>query len=250
MISDAMADDAWLNMLYDSYTTLLLIPQASKTDAMDLWVNVKISFLDPQTNQSNDTWRDVFWSSYLGKYSSLAEIPVSNVSVGNTTFSLESSYTRLDCERAKAEKSPKKSCSPLKWKYDVLDGEIDGYWRSKAFKYGSWNGFSFYEPEFRASWGLGLDRFVDDLSIPELDSPVTPAIFENETGIEAGPTRLLFQVEFNTRLGYGAQFSCDVRQEYVESRVNCSRSDGSANHYCWGLFRRKGRPLIILRGTL
>jgi hypothetical protein len=141
--------------------------------------------------------------------------------------SLESSYIRLNCQSAEIVRNRK--WSPLKWKYDMSDGTYH-YWRPEALKNGSWNGFSFYEP--RASWGLGLDRFVDDLWIPEVDSPVSPAIFENETNIEAGPTRLLFQADFSTWFNYEAQFICDLRQDYVESRVNCSRRDASARQNC------------------
>ncbi|KAH7122842.1 hypothetical protein EDB81DRAFT_765822 [Dactylonectria macrodidyma] len=87
------------SLLANWYNALLLIPGIPETNAMGLWGNVKIPFLSQEQGgeSSSGDWTDVTWSPDLGSYSVIVGTAVTNVSVGNTTLSLESSSLDLDC---------------------------------------------------------------------------------------------------------------------------------------------------------
>jgi hypothetical protein len=73
--------------------SLVLLPENIQTDTMDMWGYVKIPFMDDgygDDTASDPEWRDVVWSPSRERFSALAGVPVSDVPVGNTTFSLES----------------------------------------------------------------------------------------------------------------------------------------------------------------
>jgi hypothetical protein len=121
-------------------------------------------------------------------------------------------------------------------------------------------------PLKQISWHLALDRFVDSIWLNEtwvkdhhgLDyyddrfeskfpylaqSFSTPRLLANETGIEAGKTRLYSYFSFNPRRGAGGDSVsayCDVRQKYVETRVHCERSVNSRQN-CTAIRQRPSR---------
>lgn len=70
----------------------LLSARSGKTDPVDVGGNVKIPLL--KSDDNNDC-RSVSWSPELEHHTALLGIPVANASMGNTTFSLESSFIDL-----------------------------------------------------------------------------------------------------------------------------------------------------------
>ncbi|KAJ4200445.1 hypothetical protein NW767_007510 [Fusarium falciforme] len=79
------------------YRALLLAPPTIKTDSMDLWGNVKIPFLSEETDHHD--WSQVSWSPDPEYFSSFARYPVVNVSMGNSTFYMQTSYLQLNCSK-------------------------------------------------------------------------------------------------------------------------------------------------------
>lgn len=93
-IDDYRSTQAYMQTMYSA---LLLAPPSAKSNAMDLWGNVKIPKLEVDGDDKG--WKNVSsWNSEPDSYSSLVGLPVTNVTQGNTTFSLESSYIDLDCK--------------------------------------------------------------------------------------------------------------------------------------------------------
>jgi len=79
----------------------LIAPTDIKTSSMDLWGNVRIPYYSSTLNASSETDSDG-WTQipegFVPTYSSLFGLPVSSVQVGNTTFTVESSYIQLACD--------------------------------------------------------------------------------------------------------------------------------------------------------
>ncbi|KAM6526186.1 hypothetical protein FSOLCH5_002313 [Fusarium solani] len=93
------------------------------------------------------------------------------------------------------------------------------------------------------TWSFGVDRFVDSFWLKPLHlfdrlpwdrvglSKFTrPLIFENETGIESKPANLFVEAVIRpagSTLGpqtFKVAAKCEIKQRYIESRVNCSRT--------------------------
>lgn len=80
------------------------------------------------------------------------------------------------------------------------------------------------------TWGVAIDRFVDVYWLNNItdrkelwDLGFTPAIFEEQKGVEVKPTNILFQAKFSLnaytrRLGVHAL--CQAHQKHVQSRVH------------------------------
>ncbi|KAJ4197197.1 hypothetical protein NW767_009089 [Fusarium falciforme] len=101
------------------------------------------------------------------------------------------------------------------------------------------------------TWSMAIDRFVDAYWLNNItdrkelwDLGFTPAIFEQQKGVQVKPTNILFQAKFSLnayarRLGVHAL--CQAHQEYVESRVECSRRSSSARYECSVVAQRPSR---------
>ncbi|RTE83353.1 hypothetical protein BHE90_002162 [Fusarium euwallaceae] len=226
------ASEELMRYLGNWYSALLLAPLTIKTDGMDLWGNVKVPFLSEESNHSN--WSQVSWSPDPEYFSSLAGYPVSNVSMGNSTFSMQTSYLQLNCSKQQRR--------AWDFVYNMTSLENFFEWDNVTYQNGTiygardWTGTS-------TAWNFGVDRFVDpfwlntSLLSERLDwgRPYTtafrrPFIFENETGIESRPGNLFFDSQIITG-GRGEQVpfytvaaECEMKQKYIESRVSCSRS--------------------------
>ncbi|KAM5374380.1 hypothetical protein ACJZ2D_006553 [Fusarium nematophilum] len=221
------------------YSALLLAPESSNTDVMDLWGNVKIPFLSQDgTDLSSGAWRQVQQNPQLESYSALAGLPVTNVLAGNTTFTIESSYLSLDCSKMRQE--------PRVLMWDDSDW-VHQEWGTVPCRNGSWHGFDMLrggeeKDKTRAAWSLALNRFVDnfwvnrsvvDQRFPDMPGHATPVIFAHEEGIRVGPTELHFEAKlFELVDSYIITADCDIEQTYVESRINCSRIDPLSRQNC------------------
>ncbi|KAM0439602.1 hypothetical protein ACHAPT_000694 [Fusarium lateritium] len=227
---------AFLSYLGIMFGAALLSPKSARIDSMDVWGNVKIPFLNAT---DNDDWQSVSWSPKLEHYSALVGIPVLNISTGNTTFSLETSYMDLKCyNMTKMELSDIAQYRDFDWPH----------WDPEGLDNGTWYGFNnTFQDDYRRSWAIASNRFVDQywynqtlLKERHKDvltevSVARPAIFENETGVEVEPAKIYFQAKLNNAMMHetpGFTAYCDVGQRYVESRVTCQRTSSTSQQNC------------------
>ncbi|KAI8722345.1 hypothetical protein NCS52_00378100 [Fusarium sp. LHS14.1] len=229
----------FLSSLGTMFGAALISPKSIKRDSMDVWGNVKIPFLK---SDDNDDWQSISWTSKLEHYSALVGVPVVNVSMGNTTFSLESSYIDLKCSNI----TRMDSYGVAQYRdFDWPDWSSPG-----PFKNGTWYGFNnTFQDEYRRSWAIALNRFVDVYwanstlvmeRAPDAfnlaDAALTrPGAFVNETGIEVKPAKLYFQAQLSNSMMHelpGLTAYCDIAQKYVESRVTCRRTTSTNQQNC------------------
>jgi hypothetical protein len=218
------------------YNSLLLAPPSAKSNAMDLWGNVKIPKLEVDSDNDSN-WKNVSWNSAPDSYSSLVGLPVTNVTQGNVTFSLESSYIDLDCKRLR---HPESFMELNMYKWDYIDGNNNGSIRLPNGTFHGMNGSS-----LQSVWSIAVDRFVDEYwninlrcsSVGEERDCQRPNLLINETDLAVTPAQLVFDTSFRHSPKQFVQPTliqavCDVVQRYVESRVNCSRADSSSPQNC------------------
>ncbi|KAI8660805.1 hypothetical protein NCS57_01058800 [Fusarium keratoplasticum] len=240
--------DDEIRYLGNWHSALLLAPTTAKTDSMDLWGNVKIPFLSKDMDGSG--WSQMSWSPDPEYFSSLAGYPVANVSMGNSTFSMQTSYLQLNCSKWQRTKWQPGYHSPVISQYsayNITRLEDRFPWENVTYRNGT-----IYGPPRQAdnditdtmpmtTWNFGVDRFVDSFWLNsshlldrlswggvELRKFTRPLIFENETGIKSKLANLFFLAVIEparSSLGpliVGAE--CEIKQRYVESRVNCSQT--------------------------
>lgn len=254
-------------------STLLQVPHDVQTDTMDLWGNVRIPFLPKSAvDGDDDSWTDITWSDDFERFSALAGISISSVPVGNSTLEVESAYIDLSCYNvSKGEGAG--SSKNMDWDWYNFGTTPDIGRVPPTSGNGSWQGVGTNrtgDPSWdlaaaKASWAIALDRFVDNYwlnsteqvrrrAIDPEDTGArqefirsymnSPALFVNETGIEAGPTKLLFRATLDTSghfAGDDFEAHCDVKQRYVETRVHCRRDEGRTRQNCTAVAHRPSR---------
>jgi hypothetical protein len=207
---------------------------------MDLWGNVKI----PNLDLNDDGWHNVSSDPSPDSYSALVGVPITNVTTGNTSFFLESSYLHLECYNMTGSNSS--FYIPFNWTDPVSWGEYvpkpNGTWYERN------------DTQLQTPWPMAVDRFVDPYWAANLTQRFDffkgksyygrPAVFENETNLNVKPSKLLFLSEFKdaphtSAKGFTAE--CNVLQRYVESRVYCSRVDLSTPQNCSVIAQRLSR---------
>ncbi|KAI9154721.1 hypothetical protein HJFPF1_07278 [Paramyrothecium foliicola] len=215
--------------LTSTYATLLLAPKSQKMSPMDIWGNVKIPFLETENDEVTNlhgTWAAVSDVATDIPYSSLYGLPVeTGERLGNLTFSIETSYIRLQC-------SDFTVLEPLANITDIRPIR-ETYWvnRRPEVLNDTWQGCNTSanaenEDRYGGSsiWAIALDRFVDKYWSEQ--TPSYPEMMANETGLEAYPTQLLFQMpsRMTGPIFFPNSFEtiCRVRQHYVESQIQCS----------------------------
>ncbi|KAG5792438.1 hypothetical protein H9Q69_008514 [Fusarium xylarioides] len=216
------------------FTSLFLPSRASKSSPMDLWGNVKI----PNLDITDDGWHDVPSNPDPDSYSALIGLPITNVTTGNVTFSIDSSYLNLACYNLTRANTTFNI--PHNWTNPT-------YWGTYVPKpNGTWYGYN--RSLSQDAWSLAVDRFVDPYWATNgnlanrfenynfgVNYYGRPVLFENETDLHVEPSRLLFNSEFTDRVNAAANgftAECHVFQRYVESRVHCSRVDMSTSQNC------------------
>ncbi|RSL83070.1 hypothetical protein CEP51_004732 [Fusarium floridanum] len=221
---------AMVSYVKTMFGAALLSPSTTKLDSMDIWGNVKVPIL----NSTSSKWTSISWSAELERYSAFVGIPTTGVSVGNNTFHLESSYVDLSCSNISKTAT---------FTQDITFGWRN--WNSFPLENGTWYGFNTSSTLDRSSapWAIALDRFVDDFwsgfgvksDRAKQNMYCRPALFKNETGIDAGLARLYFQAKLGASDALpsaGLTAYCDVHQRYVESKVTCQRSDMGGQQNC------------------
>ncbi|KAF6824630.1 hypothetical protein CMUS01_10157 [Colletotrichum musicola] len=220
------------------YTCLVGTPKANKVDTMDLWGNVRISFLAPV---ADDAWRDVSNISADG-YSSLTGVPIHYLGNGNATFSLESSHAYLTCPNATKFPANGSLRAALG---NISEANVTSFPPGETTRNGTWRGATYNRVGSRSTqWGFAVDRFIDTswrskgagnndrvYWTDEVDDFWTggPSLFSNEEGIDAVPTRLLLRMLLRQpsramKTLDSIEIFCDITQQYVESRVECSQT--------------------------
>ncbi|CAI6014663.1 unnamed protein product, partial [Clonostachys chloroleuca] len=225
-----------INMMNTLYGAMVLAPSSTKNSGVDLWGNVKIPRLSPD---STDEWQDITTVSPV-VYSSLLGIPVANIPTGNTTFNVESSYIDLECDQVEVWErnpggfmpTPPNSLKSVNTKRipQIENGSFQGYDVNRGASVR------------QTSWSIGLDRFVDPDWSRRNHLANTPVHFENETDIDVGPTRLMFQAYMRAALRptpvEHAGSYCNVKQRYLESRINCEKTGSFARQNCTAVSQR------------
>ncbi|KAL6412031.1 hypothetical protein AUP68_04411 [Ilyonectria robusta] len=236
-----------------AYDNALFAPSSVIEGPMDIWGNVKIPFFQgTSVGLDDEDWRELSRED-THQYSSLVGIPATNISTGNTTFSIQSSYIDLVCTPYTADLL--NSCASSFFPYEIAlhDTSFPFGTETGQILNGTWNGFQHNSTaEHFIDWNLALDRFVDRRW---WNNSVSLGSFENETGIEAEPTHLLFQARINIsacssndangnndyeRVQIG-RTKCRVLQKYVESRVKCSRNLHASRGECSVIAQRKSK---------
>jgi hypothetical protein len=247
---EASAIDDKISYLANWYSALLLAPPTTKTDGMDLWGNIKIPFLSEGVDYH--AWSRVSWSLDLECFSSLAGYPVANVPMGNSTFSMHTSYLQLNCSKQQ------RSTWTFRYNITMLDSWVSvevAYQNGTIYGVCRENNDNVSSGTPVTTWNFGVDRFVDPFWLNtsilfdrlgwggHFTSEFTrPFIFENETGIESKPANLFFDARImpggSLEKDYTVAAKCDVKQRYVESRVSCSPA---SRHNCTVVAQRPSR---------
>ncbi|KAI1056593.1 hypothetical protein LB507_001444 [Fusarium sp. FIESC RH6] len=231
----SLDDSRAMGHIKNMFAALFLTSEERKTDPMDLWGNVKI----PNLNIQDDQWHNVPSHSSPDSFSALLGLPVTNVTKGNVTFSLESSYLHLACWNLTRTNRSLDIWPSFNW----TDPDLYGGYNPKPN--GTWHGRN--DSQLQSAWSMAVDRFVGpDWSVQKnlsarLDWVTAqsfygrPSLFINETDLIVKPSRLLFLSEFRDGPNAASErfkAHCNVLQRYVESRVHCSRVDTSAPQNC------------------
>ncbi|KAM0429260.1 hypothetical protein ACHAPT_006474 [Fusarium lateritium] len=236
------------------YNAALLSPDSIQNASQDIWDNVKIPFLDSYAESGDSEWHQVPSSHVNFEYSALVGVPVTHVSTGNTTFSLESSYIYLDCTNITRKNVPDARSIAIN------DSALAGYgymMDPPRVPNGTWQGHPLQGTENNtadiAAWNLALDTFVDPMwsdvsfftshGFESLDTN-RPSMFLREKGIEGKPTKLLAQIEYRSDGNRPPDLifaQCGVYQHYIESRVNCSLESRGTRQNCSVVEQRRSK---------
>ncbi|KAF4457662.1 hypothetical protein F53441_422 [Fusarium austroafricanum] len=218
-----------LKSIQAMYAALFVTSAAAKPDAMDIWGNVEIPRLEVQS----EDWHDVSLNPQPDSYAALVGLPVLDVSPGNSTFTIESSYIELRCSKLDWDGEALGKQSQTPW----TDPDLDDPEKEPRLN-GTW-----HEANMTTNltlWSIALDRFVgpewEEHTLRSVKSNKTnmPTMFENATDLKVTHAKLLFAASFwsDYHVTADCNTECDVVQRYIESRVTCSRVDLSAPQNC------------------
>ncbi|KAI5465662.1 hypothetical protein BGZ63DRAFT_374193 [Mariannaea sp. PMI_226] len=245
--------------LYNSYLayfadaafyTAMFAPSSISQGPLDAWGNVKIPFFKAHT-PNVEGWHAINASS-RDEYSAFIGIPIANITTGNSTFVIETSYIQLECSSPTVH-ALNESARSFSAQETFLNDTFKDVGYDEALPHilnGTWYGLQYHKTP--SVFILGIDQFIDSewwqLGEGSWDYVVTL------TTIEAGPTNLLFQARVNTTI-FDASWEvaakkvevdkseCRVLQKYVESRIKCSRPSGSSPKDCSVIAQRKSRRI-------
>ncbi|KXH37111.1 hypothetical protein CSIM01_00173 [Colletotrichum simmondsii] len=227
------------------YNALILSPDAVKSDSMDVWGNVKIPALSSYGNFETTEWQDVPANKGELEFSSLVGVPITHVAEGNTTISLESSYMHFACDNISVSAFSYDTQSGPSFATAVIFNETSLCMsdRCRTVANGTWQGWNLNQTtssDGMSGWNLALDNFVDaqwndydwySKRGLRVEDSNRPNVFANEKGVAANRTTLLFQAREQTSSRGPPDYTtsrCGVTQNYVESRVRCSRDSSTS----------------------
>ena len=268
--------DQVMNIIDRIYSGVLLAPMSVKEDVMDLWGNVKVPFLTRTADDRQDRWTDVSEIPGRVKYSSLVGIPLANITRGNTTLKMESTYLEAVCDKPEFFGVVGHPDFPM----DLNDTESRR--AKRLISENAYSGFGDHildngtyqgaGHDVNLPWSLAVDRLIDlrwangswipnqcpkDMRITDGEDCTdltsggknatlidSLSIFDKEDRVEAGRTSLLFQAVItqgmvDVRQQYGSH--CNITQKYVENEVECFKLDKSARGNCRVAAQRPSR---------
>lgn len=238
------------------YAAAMLSTDGIKIGGQDSWGNVKIPYLSSYAvDPSNESWVQVP-DDGDSVFSSLVGLPAAGTRPGSDldySFTVESSYIELQCS----------SFAPFTFKEgqrsiaEAFDNTslvtLPSSTNFPSVPNGTWQECVKDENTYAKPWILASDTFVDPLWLErksrwawsqmssigsrnrENITTYSPNAFANETGILNSQARLLLvtsdHVDQNI-YGMVSSTSCWISQPYVESKVECSRTDPSRQGEC------------------
>lgn len=208
----------------------LIAPTDIKTSSLDLWGNVRIPYYSSTLNSSSEVDSDG-WThipdGFPSVYSSLFGLPVSDIPIGNITFTVETSYMKLDCKNLTQTQSNHSGII-------VLGQSIDPNTVHKSTLITT-NGpyLSNANVSVLAAWAIGYSggdvaAYNETLygntpyTYPEA-CPDCLATNISSTTYEAGT--LLYQ-EFDGN-DNATNIFCTPTEVYIESAIACEKTDAS-----------------------
>jgi hypothetical protein len=188
-------------------------------------------FLNNNPTGASDKWTRVDYLKDETTFSALAGIPVANTSIGNSTFTMESTYTSLSCNPFTVEEDGTASNVPFTPLYLELETNMTDASRGSPRENGSWYGVHHKHDVDggKVWWTMALDRFVEITKIGVAPHTNDLSLFEGYSSEDIEPARLLLQARTERKTEQGDTFlsvyksECDVTQHYVESRVHCDQ---------------------------
>jgi hypothetical protein len=220
------------------YINLLFTPE--NNEFMDMWGNPKIPLFSSHLNSTSEDW--IYSSISELEYSSLVGIPLfSELPIGTTSFSLESSYMEAVCEN-------------ITYQPTIAFEPFSAYYLPEGLNW------TYYPIMVRSEVQIILETGVS-ASIPfflhykmSLDimsgNFLSPCYLENLTYSQASPGTLLLQIyDFNASSAVNSTvIPCQMHQVYVESNVSCSRglsSTANCSVYSQRLSQKPHAPSAI-----
>ena len=235
--------DAWFARIASLYTATLLATDTFKDNPLDLWGNVKIPFLSSYNGSLDGSWSKLPDNSSLYYYSALAGIPISEIPLGTTNFSIESSYMETNCQNISYRAEEIDLLSGFTYDYDYTPPGISSS-SNGTYRGANWTDNTSPPPP-DASWTLGLDNFVSPVysicnssygySQGYMGSPSQLPPLSDE---QVSTATLFFQAidpAYNAPRGSPTASTaafCKVQQIYVESNITCMQSSTMPARLC------------------
>ncbi|CAG9990550.1 unnamed protein product [Clonostachys byssicola] len=220
----------------DSYIRSLNLDVNIATGPTDPWGHTKIPFLEPAALNLKDSqsWHEMA-NNQTRSYSALFGVQISHLLPGNSMVSIETTYVDLECEPFETKLRPENSSlyetklnqTALEEIASYTEGMLRNY--TGAITNGSWYGYQQdLEITFKRAhrWNIALNRFIGTDWLAFRESSLN--VFQNETAIEAGLTKMLVQFDFawerkpEEDFYFFARSECRVSQKHVETRLSCS----------------------------
>lgn len=210
------------NQWYPGFAVLfgssLLSPQVVKDSTMDTWGNVKIPYYSSVVASSAkpdaDGWTRIF-SNSTPVDSSLFGLPLSGIRTGNTTLTVESTYTELSCGNISI--TGQTTPNGTVFKTDLISA-------SGPF-------MSFEDVPNNAPWAIGyqgpdVGAYRESISSPYVYPKSCPdCLSSNFSNGTFDPGTLVYQ-EYDGQNNITSVF-CTPSQQYIESSIFCVKDSES-----------------------
>jgi hypothetical protein len=239
---NASGVSAWFARIASLYTTTLLGPETSKGGPLDLWGNVKIPFLSSYEGSLDGSWSELPNDTSLFYYSALAGIPISEIPLGTTNFSIESSYMETKCQNITYRAQEIDYLSEFDYHDSVMFSSSNGTYRGSNWTQNTSPSFG-TTPD--ATWTLGLDNFVApafsifDSSYGDSQGYMgSPSQLPRLSDEQVSTGTLFFQaIDPADNAPKGSPTSstagfCKLQQVYVESNISCMQGSTMPARLC------------------
>ncbi|KAK5056632.1 hypothetical protein LTR84_012164 [Exophiala bonariae] len=205
-----------MTALKPSYVSSVLGPSSLKAGSMDLYGNPKIPWLRTDVEKDANGWQDLSNANLTeGSYSSLVGLPIISLANRNSSFVVETTYMKLDCEKPKNETLIEIGLNMT----EIANGTF----------FGPNTTASADDTGIPPSWQVAMDQFVSNnyfYGYPE------QLVNSSDANIPQGT--LLWQTPHGPW-----QARCKINQIYIESNVSCSSVEDAQIPKCAVLAQRE-----------